>query len=290
MTQATPASARRRNDHPARRRLPSPGTLHAAPAHVALVALPRGPVRPAHGRRAQGVGRGGARHRPLRARHRGRRPGPGGRGPRVARPGRSGRGVGRSRRDRPPPHPARRLLDPRQRPDLRARRRRQGRDGALRLRRLGRALHALRQGRAGARCHRRGLGRAALRGAVRARGRRLQHRRRGHAAHDRAVPAAQPQPRVQPRRQRDAAQGLARRREGHLAALRPRRGLRAALDLGPRGRRGAVRGARRRTRADVRAGQPELLTAAGEPRGAGGGDGRRRSPPRGRRDRRSCRT
>ena len=45
------------------------------------------------------------------------------------------------------PDPARRLLDPRQRPHLRARRRRPGRDGALPLRRLGRALHALRQGR-----------------------------------------------------------------------------------------------------------------------------------------------
>ena len=51
---------------------------------------------------------------------------------------------------RPPPHPARRLVDPRQRPHLRARRRGPGGGGPVRVRRLGRALHALRHGRRGA--------------------------------------------------------------------------------------------------------------------------------------------
>ena len=60
----------------------------------------------------------------------------------------------------------------------------------------------------------RGLGSAAVPGAVHARGRRLQHRRRGHAAHDGAVPAAQPQPRLQSRRQRGAPERLARRGQG----------------------------------------------------------------------------
>ena len=83
-------------------------------------------------------------------------------------------------RHRPPPHPARPLVDPRQRSHLRAQRRRRGGRRPVPLRRLERAVHALRQGRRRRPRASPRPGRAALRGAVHARGRRLQHRRRGH--------------------------------------------------------------------------------------------------------------
>ena len=132
-------------------------------AHPDVVALPRGPLRPAHAGGARGVGRGRPRHRRASSRspwwwtrRRWTRP--------AALLGLEARRAPRRRHGvrphRPPPHPPGRLLDPRQRPHLRARRRRPRGRRPVPLRRLERAVHALRQGRRGAGAHRRGLGRA----------------------------------------------------------------------------------------------------------------------------------
>ena len=62
--------------------------------------------------------------------------------------------------------------------------------------------------------------RAALRRADRARGRRDHRRRRGHAHHDRELPAEpESQPAAVEGRDRAGPQGLPRRREGHLARV-----------------------------------------------------------------------
>ena len=184
-------------------RLPARFVEHAA--HAAVLALPGGRLRTAAGTGQGGVGRGGARDRALRA---GRRC--------VARPedADEARGAVRRRastcsalplddswiRDNGP-------IFVRDERGAVARRR-------LRLRRLEPAVRSLRRRRARPGAARRGLGRALLPGAVRARGRRLQHRRRGHAADDRAVPAAQPQPRHVAARLRGGAARVAGHREG----------------------------------------------------------------------------
>ena len=148
-----------------------------------------------------GVGGGRPRDRALRA------------GDRAGAAGGRRRGARALRRRRRRARAAHgRLLDPRQRADLRGRRGRPRRDGPLRLRRLGPRVRAVRPRRGRPAARRRGLGRAPLRGAVRARGRRLQHRRRGHHPDHRAVPAVPAQLRAHAAPERGAAARLARHR------------------------------------------------------------------------------
>ena len=132
---------------------------------------------------------------------------------------RGARGADRRRRGRRAGD--RRLLAARQRADLRARRRRAARRRALRLQLVGREVHALRRRRRGRRPADRPPGRPPLRGAVRARGRVGRRRRRGHAADDRAVPAApQPQPGDDARGDRAGAARLPGRRARGVARAR----------------------------------------------------------------------
>ena len=147
-----------------------------------------------------GAGRpcgGRERDRGVRAGPDGRRPALRGRGAAAVRGGRRGR------RD-----PARRLVGARLRPDLRARRRRRRRGGrAVRLQRLGREVRPYDEDARFATRVLETLGeRATRRDAPRPRGRLDLGRRRGHADHDRAVPArGAPQPAARARGDRGGA-------------------------------------------------------------------------------------
>jgi hypothetical protein len=90
----------------------------------------------------------------------------------------------------------RRLVDARQRTDLRDERPGRGRLGPVRLQLLGREVPPVRQGRARARAAGRGPGRPSLRRADDPGGWVVLRGRRGHAAHDGGVPSeSEPEPR-----------------------------------------------------------------------------------------------
>ncbi len=199
------------------------------------------------------LGRSRERGRGLRAGRDGLRSGAGGRGsPRMRR------------RRRDPPAADRRLVDARQRPDLRSRPGRRRGPRPLPLQLVGREVPPVRPGRGRAAAHRRAPGHASVRGAVRAGGRVVLRGRRGNADHHRAVPAepeSQPDvvegadrggtPRLPRGRDDRVARRRAVRRPGHRRARRRRRPVRRA-GAG----RAPVAGGSRRPRPRGREGQP----------------------------------
>ena len=141
----------------------------------------------------------------------------------------------------------------------------------LRLQRVGREVPALRRRRRGRRAAARAAGGGAhRRPRLHPRGRLDRRRRRGHADHHGAVPAAsEAQPGAVARRDRPPAAGRARRPHRGVARPGPRRGPRHR-----RPRRQHLRLHRARARAAPdggRRGQPELGQHARERRAAAGG-------------------
>ena len=201
-----PRSARSASSRPSRRARPTSGCgsswstrehsaggraadarrMGAAPGHAHGMAddHPDGllgrAVRPGQG----GLGHHGERGGGVRAGRHGRRPRAGCRGAFDVR-----------RRCRDPAAPDRRLVDARQRADLRDRRERRRRPRALPVQLVGQQVPPVRSRRRGPEAHRLSPGDAPLRGADGPGGRVVLRGRRGHAPHHRTVPpASQPEP------------------------------------------------------------------------------------------------